>query len=481
MIKFIKKYFSRLFFSYPLIVVYMLQSTEYSIADFFEWERRTTNFKKVLKRGKLHKTKPFILLASYMYFIIFILLVISFLLIGFDKNLIIRIFGGTIAVLTPLISIYLLIIPLQITRIIFVNPRDRLKIKKAQEIFENHKGLKIAIAGSYGKTSMKELLLAVLGEHKKVVASKGNLNVITSHARFAQSLKGDEEVIIVEFGEGAPGDIKNFSNLFIPDLAVITGLAPAHMDSYGTLENIAKDLFTLQEIVKKGKLFVNGESAYVKNFIEPGTIVYSKNGISDLRVSNVRVDITGTSFTLKHNNRNLEIKSGLIGSHHVGPLCLTVFMGYSIGMETHQIVEAIAKTFPYEHRMQPYPLNGATVIDDTYNGTIEGMAAGLELLSSLQAKRKVYVTPGLVEQGTEFINVHKKLGSLIVKSNPDVVVLMQNDGTKIVADFLHEYKFKGDIIINDEPLNFYNNLNLFVAFGDVVLMQNDLTDNYSSY
>ena len=100
MIKFIKKYFSRLFFSYPLIVVYMLQSTEYSIADFFDWEGRTTNFKKVLKRGKLHKTKPFILLASYMYFIIFILLVISFLLIGFDKNLIIRIFGGTIAVLT---------------------------------------------------------------------------------------------------------------------------------------------------------------------------------------------------------------------------------------------------------------------------------------------------------------------------------------------------------------------------------------------
>ena len=481
LIKFMKKYFSRLFLSYPLIVVYMLQSTEYSVADFFDWHRKTSNFKKVLKRGKLHKTKPFVLLASYMYFVIFILLVVSFLLIGFDKNLITKIVGGILLVLTPVISVYLLVVPLQIARIVIVNPRNKLKLKNAQEIFESQKALKIAIAGSYGKTSMKELLLTVLGEHKKVVASKGNLNVMTSHARFAQSLKGDEDVIIVEFGEGAPGDIEKFSSLFVPDLAVITGIAPAHMDSYGSLENIARDLFTLREIVKKGKLFVNGESAYVKDFIEQGTIVYSEKGISDLKVSDIKVDIHGTSFTLKHNNRNIEIKSRLIGRHHVGPLCLAVFMGYSMGMETKQIVEAIAKTIPYEHRMQPYPLNGATVIDDTYNGTIEGMAAGLALLSELQAQRKVYVTPGLVEQGAEFINIHKKLGSLIVQSNPDVVVLMQNDGTKIIADTLHKGKFKGDIIINDEPLNFYNTLNLFVASGDVVLMQNDLTDNYSRY
>ena len=481
MIESMEKYFSRLFISYPLIVVYMLQSTEYSIKAFLNWQKRTSNFKKVLKRGRLHKTKPFILLASYMYFVIIILLTISFLLIGFEKNLIIRSFGAFLAFMTPFISVYLLLIPVQIARVLFVNPKDRLKIKKAQSIFKNHKGLKIAIAGSYGKTSMKELLLSVLGEHKKVAASKGNLNVMTSHARFAQSLKGDEDIIIVEFGEGAPGDIRKFSNLFMPELAVITGLAPAHMESYGSIENIAKDLFSLQKNVIKGKLFVNGESAYVKNFIEPGTVVYSKNGIGDMLVSNIRVDISGTSFTLLHDNKKFEIKSKLIGEHQVGPLCLAFFMGYSIGMEAKQLIDAIEKTVPYEHRMQPYQLNGATIIDDTYNGTIEGMTAGLELLSSLQAKRKVYVTPGLVEQGTEFINVHKKLASLIIEANPDVVVLMQNDGTKIVADFLHENKFGNDTIINDDPLSFYSNLNLFVASGDVVLMQNDLTDNYSSY
>jgi UDP-N-acetylmuramoyl-tripeptide--D-alanyl-D-alanine ligase len=113
--------------------------------------------------------------------------------------------------------------------------------------------------------------------------------------------------------------------------------------------------------------------------------------------------------------------------------------------------------------MEPKPLNGAWIIDDTYNGNIEGMRAGLELLKELPAKKRIYVTPGLVEQGEKTENVHTELGRLIAAA----------------ADSLQANGYQGTVQIESDPLNFYENLQYGLAAGDVVLMQNDWTDNYA--
>jgi UDP-N-acetylmuramoyl-tripeptide--D-alanyl-D-alanine ligase len=458
----------------------MIQSTEYSAKDFLAWHKRATNFRKVIKRGFLHKTIAFKLLSYYLYLFIVLLLIISCYILVFQSNIALKFVSLAIFIVTPIMCAYALVLPVQFARVIIVNPRNRRKIKIAREIFRNHDGLKIAIEGSYGKTSMKELLSTVLGFQKKVAASKGNLNVLTSHARFANALTGDEDILIVEFGEGAPGDIRKFSELVSPNLAILTGIAPAHMESYKTIENISKDFFSVQEFINPSDLYVNGDSAIVNQYKTDSNIVYSEKGIMGLKVSDVKIDINGTRFTLKNKNNEIRIRSALIGRHHIGPLSLAVELGYKVGMDAEAIIEAVAKVVPYEHRMQPYSLNGATIIDDTYNGTIEGMQAGLELLHELKARRKIYVTPGLVEQGLEFTEVHQKLAKLIINSRPDVVVLMNNGGTVIVKDYLDANNFQGELIVNDDPLDFYKNLNLFVASGDLVMMQNDLTDNYSS-
>ena len=129
--------------------------------------------------------------------------------------------------------------------------------------------------------------------------------------------------------------------------------------------------------------------------------------------------------------------------------------------------------------MQPYGLGGAWIIDDTYNGNLEGIRAGLELLKDLPAKRRIYVTPGLVDQGVENERVHRTIGGLIASAKPDQVVLMQNSVTSWIMSGLKEANYQGEVTIEAVPLNFYSNLKHFVASGDVVLMQNDWTDNYS--
>ncbi len=170
----------------------------------------------------------------------------------------------------------------------------------------------------------------------------------------------------------------------------------------------------------------------------------------------------------------------MLGRHQVGVLSVAAVIGMNLGLSQKQVQAGVAKTKPFAHRMQPYNLGGAWIIDDTYNGNIDGIKAGTELLGELKAeKRKIYVTPGLVEQGKESARVHKLMGSYIAQAKPDVVVLMHNSTTEHIKQGLSGAGYAKQLIIEDDPLKFYANLEQFVAKGDIVLMQNDWPDNYA--
>ena len=229
----------------------------------------------------------------------------------------------------------------------------------------------------------------------------------------------------------------------------------------------------------KDDVFVNGDSRLLKNFIKPEHHIYGAEGVLDWKVSDVKVDFEGLNFTMSKTGQKLELKSGLLGEHNAGPLALAVALADQLGLSAEKIKNGVAKTIPFQHRMQPRIIGGAWVIDDTYNGNIEGIEAGLKLLKVLPAKRKIYVTPGLVDQGVETEKVHEKIGQLIVDTKPDITVLMKNSVTKFIEQGLKEAGYMGELRIEDDPLDFYTNLEQFVAAGDLVLMQNDWPDQYA--
>lgn len=190
------------------------------------------------------------------------------------------------------------------------------------------------------------------------------------------------------------------------------------------------------------------------------------------------MNIHGIHFSMQRGSVAMKLSSSLLGRHNIGPLSCVAALAYEFGLSAPQIIEAISKTRPHEHRMQPYQLEGAWVIDDTYNGNIEGIRAGTALLAELPAKRKIYVTPGLVDQGSETEVIHREMGKLIAGANPNLVILMRNSVTSYITHGLTDAGFAGSVQIEDDPLDFYTHLSHFVAAGDVVLMQNDWTDNY---
>ncbi|HSX34869.1 MAG TPA: Mur ligase family protein [Candidatus Saccharimonadales bacterium] len=466
----------------PTIIVYMLQNTEYYAAPYLKWFWHTSHFEKVMYRRTLHRTKAarLLLLAVRLGLLAQIAVGLGLIFWWWQYGLTGGLaFGLCLLVAYPLVWAHVVVVPLVLGRFFIVRPRQAKAIRASRKVFANFKGAKIAVAGSYGKTSMKELLLTVLSEGKKVAATPANKNVSISHAIFARKLQGDEDILIIEYGEGQPGDVARFAAITKPTHAVITGIAPAHLDRYKTLERAAADIFSVGRSVPPEHVYINGESPDALPFVQPGQQLYNEKNALGWKISSIRINLDGTRFTMHKGTQKLELHSGLLGRHQVGPLAFAAALAHEFGLTKKQIEAGVAATKSFEHRMEPYPLNGAWVIDDTYNGNIEGVRVGTQLMKELPAKRRIYVTPGLVDQGADTAKIHEHMGELIASAKPDMVVLMEHSVTQFIRAGLEAAGYKGELLIETDPLNFYNNLSLFVATGDLVVMQNDWPDNYS--
>lgn len=477
-----RSYFSQFSLRYAATIIYMLQSSEYRIKPYLNWYWRTKDFRRVSQRGQLDKTKAAKTLLLTLKAGIAITIGISFVLLAngvWAQNFRFVFIGLILLAAYPTLWAHLIIAPTILAKVLIILPNRHRQNSQTEKILSSHSATIIAVAGSYGKTSVKELLRTVLSEGKKVAATPANKNVLSEHAVFARGLSGDEDILIIEFGEARPGDIAKFAKVIQPDMAVITGVAPAHLDQYPNLASIGRDIFSIAHFVSEDHIYVNSDSEATKDYLKPGFGLFNSNGALGWKANKVKVSLEGLEFQLANKSENLQIKSGLVGRHQIGPLSLAAALAVQLGLSKKQIEAGISKTTPFEHRMQPRQLGGAWLIDDTYNGNIEGVGAGLAFLQEIPAKRKIYVTPGLVDQGEEMVRVHQKIGEMIAKHKPDQTVLMQNSVSSYILEGLKKGGYKGEIIIEDKPLEFYQGIEHILAAGDVALLQNDWPDLYA--
>ncbi len=467
---------------YATVIVYMLQSTEYQIGPYLRWFWRVKDYSQVMHRRTLDPTKAARLLLAAVRLGITLQIIGGLFLMYFGQRGDVTggvAFGAALIIAYPVLWAHAVVLPLLLGRWFISGPAEQRLISETEPIFAAHPAKKIAIAGSYGKTTMKELLNTVLSQGLELAATPANKNVSSSHARFARTLSGKEDVLLLEYGEGAPGDVARFARLTHPTHAVITGLAPAHLDQYKTLQAAGDDIFSVAETVEAKQLYVNADSPDLEPFIKHSYQLFNYRGALGWQAGSVKSGLDGTRFVLKKGRSSLHLQSGLVGRHQVGFLAFAAALALEFGLSNKQVKAGIALTRPFEHRMQPYQLAGAWIVDDTYNGNLEGIRAGTQLLRDLKAKRKIYVTPGLVDQGEETERVHVEAGKLIADAQPDMVVLMHNSVTKYIQSGLETNKYKGELRFETDPLDFYSNLKHFVASGDLVIMQNDWTDNYA--
>ncbi len=483
---FLRNYLSRYHPRFVRSLVYMLQQSEYSVHEYLAWIRRTKDFRTVEKRKHLVLThKAWALLVS------------AWALVGMDAVVIIlgltaddeiaQLFALVVLVGFPYVLPYIILLPLFIIEAVQL-PVEEFLIMQARAKLKKHRAFKIAIAGSYGKTSMREILKTVLAEgpstslgvNKKVAAPGSSENTPIGIARFVSRLKGDEEVLIFELGEYYPGDIKQLATMVQPDLGIITGVNEAHLSKFKTVEAAAATIFELADFLGEKPLYVNGESKYLKTHKSDLWVAYDRDRVGEWNVVAAETSLDGTSFVLEKQNVRINAQSKLLGLHHVGPLAAAAHIGLRLGLSVAQVEQGISKTTSFAHRLERKDdPSGVITLDDSYNGNPDGVKAAIDFLAGIENHRRWYVTPGLVEMGGRSEEIHKDIGRQLAEANIEKVVLIKNSVTPWIEQGLKENSFGGEIVWFDDALDCYNSLPHMTVAGDVVVLQNDWPDQYA--
>ena len=449
----------------------MLQASEYQLGEYLRWYQATNDFSHVEHRKQLVKTPKVIILLIKAWAIVFLLLGLAVWLHSFWSIIIVF--------LLPYLLAYLMIAPVFLLKILVQRPTEIILMNRARKIFQDNPAIKIAVAGSFGKTTMREILKTVLAEGKTVVAPPHSYNTPLGICQFAKTLRGDEEVIIFELGESHPGDVKELCKLTQPEIGVITGINEAHLEKFKTLERTIKTIFELADYLGDRPLYVNGESKLAKEHARLNQILYSRSAVADFVITNSTTDLSGTAFTLTSGNIKLDLKSKLLGLHQIGPLAAACHLALKLGLTPEQVITGISKTKPFDHRLEPkIDASGVVTLDDSYNGNPDGVRAVIEFLSSLHSGRRFYVTPGLVEIGKTTQQVHESIGQSLAEAGIEKVVLIKNSVTPYIESGLKKADFAGEIIWFQDALTAFATLPHLTVKGDIVLLQNDWPDQY---
>lgn len=462
---------------YVRSIVYMLQASEYDVAHFFKWHEETTDFTRVEKRRKLDFTTKAVALYAVGWLSLIagcVLAATSLFALAAPWSYVLF---ALILLELPLFALGGILAALVAGQLV-QKPLESRIIRRATAQLAAHKAVKIAIAGSYGKTSMREMLTTVLAEGKNVAAPGGSYNTPLGISTFAASLKGDEDVLVFEFGEYYPGDIKELCEMVRPDIGVITGVNEAHLEKFGSLDKTAATIFELADYLGDKPVYVNAESRLARERATPEHILYGPGGAGYWRTEDPTTSLEGTTFALAGEEVRIIARSKLLGLHQVGPLSAAADIARRLGLAPLQIEKGITKTVPFSHRLEPhFGGDGVVTIDDSYNGNPDGVRAAIDFLAALPGRRW-YVTPGLVEAGPRVREVHTDIGRHLARAHIEKVVLIRNSVTPFIEEGLSDANFQGALIWYDDALLALKALPAMTVKGDIVLLQNDWPDQY---
>ncbi len=362
----------------------------------------------------------------------------------------------------------------------------RRHIRQAKAKLDNTEVLRIGITGSFGKTSVKEILKTILSQKYRVLATPASYNTPLGIAIAVKSLDSTHDVFLAEMGARNKGDIKELALLVKPDYGVLTGINNQHLESFGSIEKIKDTKFELFEnLAPNGKGFFSSDNDGARELYERFAGEKYFAGIDGERndlvtATDVVTGEQGTSFNLNIAGETpVACSTVLLGRHSVSNICLAAAVAYKVGLSPEEIANGINRLQSVGHRLELVPNNKKIVIiDDSYNSNEDGVKAAMEVLDTFKG-RKIVVTPGLVELGKMENVTNLAFGTLLAAHADKVIVIGKHNAEMLINGLTAGGMDKSNISFA-KNLNKGNELlNGMLAEGDVVLFENDLPDNYS--
>lgn len=358
--------------------------------------------------------------------------------------------------------------------------------KKASKKISDMKNLKIiGITGSYGKTSSKNILNDVLSVKFNTCPTPKNYNTTNGLMLTINNyLDKFNDVFIAEMGAFKRGEIKELCDLVHPKYGILTKIGTAHMESFGSQENIQKGKFELIEsLPSDGVAILNRDdelqvSYKLKN--KCSVIWIGIENEADVRATNIKQTDKGMSFdcTFKDDKKRYTFETRLLGKANVYNILAAIALGHYFGIDTKQLIFGVKKVKSIEHRLELKKYGDINIIDDAYNSNPIGSKMAVEVLGLMPGK-KIIVTPGMIELGEQQYDLNKKFGEHISEVC-DEVILVGEVQTKPIYDGLMAKNYdKNKIhVINDVKLAFPL-MQQLKGKETYVLLENDLPDIFN--
>ncbi|WMM25826.1 UDP-N-acetylmuramoyl-tripeptide--D-alanyl-D-alanine ligase [Tissierella sp. MB52-C2] len=480
--------------------LHMIQLEGYDSEAFQRWINNNKEKAFSIKHSNKETKKPLVFTnrAKRLYWTNIILNGILVFLFVFKSNRFLGI-SPSFTILSIIILIVLLGILYYLQAFIMlmsnnlISPMER-KInmgfyEQAQEKIKSRKDLNVVgITGSFGKTSTKFILGAILGEKFNVLNTPESYNTPMGLSKVINNdLTEKHNVFIAELGARNIGDIKEVAELVGPKIGVLTSIGPTHIETFKNIDNIMKTKYELiEELPSDGTAVFNYDNEYIRKLADKTfkeKILYGIEDIEelDLYAEDIEVSELGSTFTVKDKEGNsIRCTTKLLGKHNIYNVLAGVAVGKILGLSFDEIKDGIRKIEPIPHRLNIInPGTGIIIIDDAFNSNPIGAKAALEVLSQFKEGRKIIVTPGMVELGTMEEVANREFGTNIGKVC-DYVILMGESRTRPIFEGLMEVSYSKDNIFTvntlDEATEYIQKI---ARPGDIVLFENDLPDNYS--
>jgi UDP-N-acetylmuramoyl-tripeptide--D-alanyl-D-alanine ligase len=275
----------------------------------------------------------------------------------------------------------------------------------------------IAVAGSNGKTTTKELIASVLAQKFTTVASRGSYNNDVGVPTTLFEIGNEHQAAVLEFGTNHPGELAPLLRLAQPSIGVLTSIGREHLEFFGDLDGVIEEEGWLAELLPpQGRLFLNGDTPGAAKIASRACAAVVKVGLSsanDWRATDIRLNDHGLTFLVQTANREFarEFHAPILGRHQVTNILLAIAVAETLTLSPAQIQLGLDKVHPAKMRLQPWKLGEVQVLDDSYNANADSMRAALETLREFPcAGRRVAVLGDMAELGDHAPAAHAEIG-----------------------------------------------------------------------
>ena len=364
----------------------------------------------------------------------------------------------------------------------------RYYFNKAKKKLDERRDLTvIGITGSYGKTSSKNILNDILSSKYITRSTPKNYNTPYGIMMTINNyLDKFDEILISEMGAYTNGDIKKICDFVHPKYGILTIIGDAHLETFGTKENIQKTKFELIEsLPSDGVAILNMDDEYQTNYNLKNNVkvlwVSIGNNKADVYATNIKCNSHGMSFECHYNNgEKVTLKTRILGNHNVYNILASVALALHMNISIDDVKASVATLKPTEHRLELKKMGSFFMLDDAYNSNPVGASSALDVLNSMNGT-KVIVTPGMVELGKLEKEKNYEFGKKI-SDVCDYCLLVGEKQTKVIKKAMLENGFdEENIFVINNVIDSYPIIEALKEEDKEIyaLFENDLPDIYT--